>query len=86
MPRTASKAKATPKQRRAPPRPASPADPTKLSAAQLASLLSAAAKAKVTPQMIRADLAAGAPSNPDGTLHLVHYTAWLLREVARDGS
>jgi len=88
MPRKASQSKrtkpvaATKRTSRA----ASPADPTRLSAAQLASLLTAAAKSKVTPQMVRGDVAAGAPTNQDGTLHLVHYTAWLLREVARDGS
>jgi hypothetical protein len=26
---------------------------------------------------------AGAPANPDGTVHLVHYAAWLLREMGR---
>lgn len=35
----------------------------------------------VTPEMIREDLAAGAPANSDGTVHLVNYTAWLAREV-----
>jgi hypothetical protein len=39
--------------------------------------------------MLRADLAAGAPANPDGTLQLVHYGAWLIREMStgdRDGA
>ena len=31
--------------------------------------------------MLRADLAAGAPTNPDGTINLVHYAAWLAREA-----
>lgn len=26
---------------------------------------------------IRADLDAGAPANPDGTINLLHYAAWL---------
>jgi hypothetical protein len=30
--------------------------------------------------MIRADLAAGAPVNTDGTINLVHYAAWLVKE------
>ena len=29
---------------------------------------------------ITADLNAGAPTNPDGTLNLLHYAAWLVRE------
>mgnify|MGYP006307374949 CR=1 FL=1 len=28
-------------------------------------------------EWLEADLAAGAPTNPDGTLNLVHYAAWL---------
>jgi hypothetical protein len=35
---------------------------------------------RVTEEMIRADLAAGAPKNPDGTINLVHYAAWLVKE------
>lgn len=36
--------------------------------------------------MVAADLAAGAPVNLDGTVHLVHYAAWLAaREAAGDG-
>jgi hypothetical protein len=39
----------------------------------------------VTVDMLKADLAAGAPANPDGTINLVHYGAWLVREMsARD--
>ena len=32
---------------------------------------------------VRADLAAGAPVNPDGTLSLLAYGAWLIQEHAR---
>jgi hypothetical protein len=39
----------------------------------------------VTVDIIKADLAAGAPANADGTINLVHYAAWLVREMsARD--
>ena len=39
----------------------------------------------VTIAMLEADLAAGAPANTDGTINLVHYAAWLVREMsARD--
>ena len=30
------------------------------------------------------DLAAGAPRNPDGTLNLVHYAAWLNAKLKED--
>jgi hypothetical protein len=32
---------------------------------------------EITEQMILDDIAAGAPVNPDGTLNLIHYGAWL---------
>jgi hypothetical protein len=32
---------------------------------------------------VRADLAAGAPSNADGTMNLVHYAAWLNGNVSQ---
>ena len=33
---------------------------------------------------IEKDLAAGAPQNPDGTLNLVHYAAWLNAKLKED--
>ncbi len=38
---------------------------------------------RVTADDIRADVAAGAPAQPDGTLSLVAYCAWLLKERGR---
>jgi hypothetical protein len=40
----------------------------------------AALGAHVTVENVRADVAAGAPTNPDGTLNLVHYAAWLAKK------
>jgi hypothetical protein len=37
----------------------------------------------ITEAMLQADLAAGAPTNADGTIHLVHYAAWLVKEMSR---
>jgi hypothetical protein len=34
----------------------------------------------VTEEMLRADIEAGAPTNTDGTLNLVHYAAWLVKQ------
>ena len=56
---------------------------TALTVAQMARVLSAAAGRRVTEEMIQADIEAGAPTNADGTLNLVRYAAWLIREVAR---
>jgi hypothetical protein len=58
------------------------ADPTALAVSDAAKLLSAAGGQRITAEMIQADVDNGAPSNGDGTINLVHYTAWLVREVA----
>lgn len=60
-----------------------PVDPNRLSPTQAAKLLSAAAKIKIPMEQIKRDLADGAPANPDGTLNLVHYAAWLAGEMRR---
>jgi hypothetical protein len=49
-----------------------------LTLADAARLLSAAGGQAVAIEMLEADIAAGAPTNPDGTINLVHYAAWLL--------
>jgi hypothetical protein len=59
--------------------------PTSLAIADAARLLTKAGSQPVTIDMLEADLAAGAPANADGTINLVHYAAWLVREMsARD--
>ena len=55
---------------------------TALTVAQAAKVLSAAASRRITEDMLRTDIDAGAPVNADGTLNLVHYAAWLVREVS----
>jgi len=58
-----------------------PPTPTALTVAQMAKVLSAAGGRRVTEAMVRADIDAGAPTNPDGTLNLVHYAAWLAQAM-----
>lgn len=53
-------------------------DPTALTPKHLAELLAKTATKKITPADIQIDIAAGAPTNADGTINLVHYTAWLI--------
>ncbi len=55
--------------------------PTSLTVADAARLLTKAGAQSVNAGMIQADLAAGAPANADGTINLVHYAAWLVREM-----
>ncbi|MBK9126291.1 MAG: hypothetical protein IPM13_00610 [Phycisphaerales bacterium] len=57
-------------------------NPTALPLADAARLLSAVGGQAVTVEMLEADVAAGAPTNADGTLNLVHYAAWLVKQTA----
>lgn len=55
---------------------------TALTPAQVAKALAAVSgNREVTAAMVQADIKAGAPVNPDGTVHLVCYIAWLAKEV-----
>jgi hypothetical protein len=66
--------------------PNSPAlNPTALPVADAARLLSAAGGQLVTAEMIQTDIDAGAPTNADGSINLVHYAAWLIREMSNRG-
>ena len=57
-------------------------NPTALPVADAARLLSAAGGQRVTAEMIQTDVDAGAPTNIDGTINLVHYAAWLVKEMS----
>ena len=58
-------------------------DPTALALPDAVRLLSAVGQSGVTVEMLEADIAAGAPTNPNGTINLVTYTAWMLLEMSR---
>jgi hypothetical protein len=60
-------------------------NPAALSLTDAARLLSAAGGQRITVEMIEADVAAGAPTNADGTINLVNYCAWLVKEMASGG-
>jgi hypothetical protein len=49
----------------------------------LARILSASGIKSETVEMLRDDIDDGAPVNPDGTVNLVHYVGWLVREMSR---
>ena len=55
---------------------------TAISLADAATVLSKASGKSVTEAMLREDLAASAPVNPDGTLNLIHLAAWLVKEIS----
>lgn len=56
-------------------------DPTRLKPAELTKLLAQAGAGEVRAKQIAEDVERGAPTNKDGTLHLVHYAAWLARRA-----
>jgi len=60
-------------------------NPAALSVADAARMLARVGGFGVTEAMIRADIDAGAPTNADGTINLVHYAAWLVAEEAARG-
>jgi hypothetical protein len=67
-------------------RHASGVTPQGLRIEELAQILSALGPKPVAVAMLEEDIAAGAPTNSDGTLNLIRYVAWLIRENARAGS
>jgi hypothetical protein len=60
-------------------------NPLALTLEEVARLLSAAGGRKVTPEQVQADIDAGAPVGAGGKINLVHYVAWLVREVQSSG-
>ena len=60
-------------------------NPAALPVADAARVLTRLGGKPVSDAMLRADIAAGAPVNSDGTLNLVHYAAWLVKEMSAGG-
>jgi hypothetical protein len=58
-------------------------NPVSLTVADAAAVLTRVAGQPITAAMLEADRGAGAPVNTDGTINLVHYAAWLVREMTR---
>ncbi|HUT91259.1 MAG TPA: hypothetical protein VMY37_17300 [Thermoguttaceae bacterium] len=59
-----------------------PLNPQALSVGDVARILTASGRQPVTVEMVQTDIDGGAPVNPDGTINLVHYAAWLVKEMA----
>ena len=53
-------------------------DARALKAADLVAALKAAGSRTITEETVAADIADGAPSNPDGTVDMLKYAAWIL--------
>ena len=61
-------------------------NPAALPVADAARVLTRLGGKPVTEAMLRADIDAGAPTNAGGTLNLVHYAAWLVKEMSVGGA
>ncbi len=60
-------------------------NPAAMPVADAARVLTRLGGKPVTDAMLRADIDAGAPTNADGTLNLVQYAAWLVKEMSAGG-
>ena len=47
---------------------------------QLVELLTKVGSASISMSALEADIASGMPVNDDGTINLIHYAVWMLRE------
>ncbi len=63
----------------------SPLNPNALPVQDAARLLTSAGGQRVPAETIQADVDAGAPMNGDGTINLIHYAAWLVKELSNRG-
>jgi hypothetical protein len=52
----------------------------------LAKILTALGPKPVTVEMLQADIDDGAPVNRDGSVNLLHFAAWIAREVLLHGT
>jgi hypothetical protein len=60
-------------------------NPAALPVADAARVLTRMGGKPVTEAMLRDDIDAGAPTNADGSINLVHYAAWLVKEMNQGG-
>lgn len=56
--------------------------PLRIPTADAARVLSAVGPMRVDEAMIQRDIEAGAPTNGDGTINLIHYAAWLVKQIS----
>ena len=59
---------------------------TAISIPDFVRLLKQAGSRHASEDAIRQDVEKGAPVNYDGTINIIHYAAWLIREAGSDGN
>ena len=62
-----------------------PLTPSHLAVSDLLAVLRKAGVRNVSEEALRAHISTGAPTNADGTVNLVLYAAWLVKEMAKRG-
>ncbi len=60
-------------------------NPAALSVTDTARLLTRVGGQPISESMIERDIEEGLQTNADGTINLVHYAAWLVRDMASAG-
>lgn len=60
-------------------------NPSAMSVAGAARVLTRLGGQEISEATLRADLEAGAPTNRDGTINVVHYAAWLVKQINDTG-
>lgn len=60
-------------------------DPSAMKITDAAKMFSQLLGETVTAAMIKEDIGEGAPANSDGTINLLHYGAWLVKERSLGG-
>lgn len=58
--------------------------PEALSKENLVTVLRRSGSRTISMERLEADIAAGAPVNADGTMNVIDYAAWTLKEMADD--
>jgi len=56
-------------------------DPTRLTIEELARVLTASGQMEITPARVQKEVDEGFQLNDDGTINIIHYTAWLLKTL-----
>lgn len=58
---------------------------TALSVSDLVKLLKRSGSHTISEEAVKNDIANGASANSDGTVNLIFYTAWLIKETSDNG-
>ena len=61
-------------------------NPLALSPENLVKVLVKSGYRAMTMEMLQNDIDSGMPVNADGTVNLVKYMAWMIKEIDRDGN